>query len=82
MVFPVKLISTAPLKRFFQSTAIPMAGHNKWSKIRHKKGESDAKRSLQFSRLGKEIMAAMKGSISILFHPERFTSYSAGFTNA
>lgn len=32
-----------------------MAGHNKWSKIRHKKGAEDAKRSKIFSRLSKLI---------------------------
>jgi YebC/PmpR family DNA-binding regulatory protein len=32
-----------------------MAGHNKWSKIKHKKGAEDAKRSKIFSRLSKQI---------------------------
>ncbi|KAJ3359068.1 hypothetical protein GGF32_009681 [Allomyces javanicus] len=36
------------------------AGHNKWSKIRHKKGDADTKRALQFSRLGREMIAAVK----------------------
>jgi YebC/PmpR family DNA-binding regulatory protein len=32
-----------------------MAGHNKWSKIKHKKGAEDAKRSKVFSRLAHQI---------------------------
>jgi YebC/PmpR family DNA-binding regulatory protein len=32
-----------------------MSGHNKWSKIKHKKGAGDAKRSQIFSRLSKLI---------------------------
>ncbi|ORZ29824.1 transcriptional regulator-domain-containing protein [Catenaria anguillulae PL171] len=43
------------------STSAPLlAGHNKWSKIRHKKGDTDTKRALMFSRLGREIIAACK----------------------
>lgn len=37
-----------------------MAGHNKWSKIKRKKGKEDAKRSKIFSRLIKEITVAVK----------------------
>ncbi len=37
-----------------------MAGHNKWSKIKHKKGAEDAKRSKVFSRIIKEITVAVK----------------------
>lgn len=37
-----------------------MAGHNKWSKIKRKKGVADAKRSKAFSRIIKEIMVAVK----------------------
>ena len=37
-----------------------MAGHNKWSKIKRKKGKEDAKRSKIFSRLIKEIAVAVK----------------------
>ena len=39
-----------------------MAGHNKWSKVKHIKGAADAKRSKLFSKLAKEItMAAREG---------------------
>ena len=37
-----------------------MAGHNKWSKIKRKKGALDAKRSKMFSRIIKEISVAVK----------------------
>ncbi len=37
-----------------------MAGHNKWSKIKHKKGAQDAKRSKIFGRIIKEITVAVK----------------------
>lgn len=37
-----------------------MAGHNKWSKIKRKKGAADAKRSKIFSRIIKEITVAVK----------------------
>ena len=37
-----------------------MSGHNKWSKIKHKKGAADAKRSKMFSRIIKEITVAVK----------------------
>ena len=37
-----------------------MAGHNKWSKIRHAKGDADKKRAAQFSKLSIEMSAASK----------------------
>ncbi len=37
-----------------------MAGHNKWSKIKRKKGANDAKRSKEFSRIIKEISVAVR----------------------
>lgn len=40
-----------------------MAGHNKWSKVKHIKGPADAKRGRIFSKLSKEItLAARSGS--------------------
>lgn len=36
-----------------------MAGHNKWSKIKRKKGVADAKRSKMYSKLIKEITVAV-----------------------
>jgi len=37
-----------------------MAGHNKWSSIKHKKGALDAKRGKIFSKIAKEIAVAVK----------------------
>jgi len=37
-----------------------MSGHNKWSKIKHKKAATDAKRSKIFSACSKEIILAAK----------------------
>ena len=50
---------------------IHMAGHNKWSKIKRKKGANDAKRSKMFSRVIKEITVAVKegGSDDPDFNP-------------
>lgn len=37
-----------------------MAGHNKWSKIKHKKGANDAKRSKVWTKIIREITVAAK----------------------
>jgi len=37
-----------------------MSGHNKWSKIKHKKAATDAQRSKIFSSLSKELIIAAK----------------------
>ena len=37
-----------------------MSGHNKWSKIHRKKGLADAERSNVYTKLGKEIIVAVK----------------------
>lgn len=37
-----------------------MAGHNKWSSIKHKKAKTDAQKGKQFSKVGREIMMAAK----------------------
>ena len=37
-----------------------MAGHNKWSKVKHINGAADAKRSKIFSKLAKEITIAAR----------------------
>lgn len=44
-----------------------MSGHNKWSKIKHKKAATDAKKSAQFSKVARLIGAeskAVKGDIN------------------
>ncbi len=37
-----------------------MSGHSKWANIKHKKGAADAKKGRIFSKIGKEIMVAVK----------------------
>lgn len=37
-----------------------MSGHNKWSKIKNKKGDADAKRGAIFNKLSREIFVAAK----------------------
>ena len=37
-----------------------MSGHSKWANIKHKKARSDAKRGKVFTKLGREIMLAVK----------------------
>ncbi|RMF12915.1 MAG: YebC/PmpR family DNA-binding transcriptional regulator [Candidatus Dadabacteria bacterium] len=37
-----------------------MAGHNKWSKIKHKKAKEDKKKGKVFTRLGREIQVAAR----------------------
>ncbi len=39
---------------------VVMAGHNKWSKVKHVKGAADAKRGRLFSRLSREISLAAR----------------------
>ena len=40
-----------------------MAGHSKWSSIKHKKGAADAKRGKLFTKLSKAIIVAYDGEI-------------------
>ena len=37
-----------------------MSGHSKWSTIKHKKAKADNKRAKVFTKIGKEIMVAVK----------------------
>jgi len=37
-----------------------MSGHNKWSTIKHKKGKADAARGKVFTKLGRELLIAVK----------------------
>lgn len=39
---------------------LSMAGHNKWSKVKHKKAASDAQKSRQFSKLSRLITVEIK----------------------
>lgn len=47
-----------------------MAGHSKWSNIKHRKGAQDKKRAKLFTKLGKELtIAAREGGKDIDFNP-------------
>lgn len=47
-----------------------MAGHNKWSQIKHKKAKTDAQRSKIFTKVIKEITVAVKsGGVDIDLNP-------------
>ena len=59
MVFESLLIES--LQAFLYSTGT-MAGHNKWSKIKHKKAVTDAKKSKIFGRLVRLIQVEAKKS--------------------
>ncbi|KAJ6513881.1 YebC-like protein [Mycena vitilis] len=44
--------------RSFCSTPLTLSGHNKWSKIKEKKGLNDAKKSAAYQKASREIMNA------------------------
>lgn len=47
-----------------------MAGHSKWSNIKHRKGAQDKKRAQLFTKLGKEVtIAAKEGGKDVNFNP-------------
>ena len=37
-----------------------MSGHNKWSTIKQKKGKNDAARAKVFTKIGRELMVAIR----------------------
>lgn len=55
-------LSSGLYLRSFHASVVRESGHNKWSKIRHKKGAADASRGNLFSRLGNDITLACKSS--------------------
>ncbi len=54
-----------------------MAGHSKFSNIKHRKGAQDAKRGKIFAKLGREITVAAKGGGDIAFNPRLRTAIVA-----
>ncbi len=54
-----------------------MSGHNKWSKIKHKKGAEDAKRSNIFSKLSKQIISESKKTNGDLTSPSLIAAIDA-----
>lgn len=51
-----------------------MSGHSKWSQIKHKKGDTDKKRSVLFSKLLKAISAAARTEPNPDFNPRLRTA--------
>ncbi|KAF9530439.1 DUF28-domain-containing protein [Crepidotus variabilis] len=46
--------------RYFSATAFYSAGHNKWSKIKDKKGANDLQKSVMYSKASHEILSAAR----------------------
>ncbi|OXC67584.1 hypothetical protein AYX13_03876 [Cryptococcus neoformans] len=46
--------------RCLSTTSITLSGHNRWSKIRHRKGAADQQRGTLFAKLSREIMVSMR----------------------
>ncbi|GFZ50883.1 hypothetical protein JCM24511_08641 [Saitozyma sp. JCM 24511] len=57
---PISVPTLPSRTRHFSTSATILSGHNRWSKIRHRKGAADAQRSALFSRLTHEIHQALK----------------------
>ncbi|EIW85257.1 YebC-like protein [Coniophora puteana RWD-64-598 SS2] len=47
-------------KRFLSSTSVVFSGHNKWSKIKGKKGVEDAKKSALYGKAARDILTAAR----------------------
>ncbi|MCB5250301.1 MAG: YebC/PmpR family DNA-binding transcriptional regulator [Candidatus Cloacimonadales bacterium] len=54
-----------------------MAGHSKWSSIKHKKGAADAKRGKVFTRLVREIILAARDGGDMATNPRLRTAVQA-----
>ena len=60
---------TSPYQiRYFSDGIVLFSGHNKWSKIKHKKLANDTAKSTGYSNLSREIIAAVRN------HPTRSAS--------
>ncbi|ORX38419.1 transcriptional regulator TACO1-like protein [Kockovaella imperatae] len=46
--------------RTFVSTPVPNSGHNKWSKIKHKKGAADAAKSVLYGRIIRDLQNSLR----------------------
>lgn len=49
--------------RCLSTTSIALSGHNRWSKIRHRKGAADQQRSALFAKLGKVRVHRFKNTV-------------------
>jgi len=51
---------TLPARRSFSSCQVTSAGHNKWSKIKQKKGANDAQKGVVFGKAARDIVVAAR----------------------
>ncbi|KAH7930844.1 YebC-like protein, partial [Leucogyrophana mollusca] len=49
-----------PFNRSFVTTPVQLSGHNKWSKIKQRKGVEDAKKSVLYGKASRDIVAAAR----------------------
>ncbi|KAJ7470553.1 DUF28-domain-containing protein [Mycena latifolia] len=47
-------------RRFLYTTRPALSGHNKWSKVKEKKGINDAKKNLAYTRASRDIITAVR----------------------
>jgi YebC/PmpR family DNA-binding regulatory protein len=59
-----------------------MAGHNKWSQIKHQKGAADKKRSIIFSKILRAITIAARAESNPDFNPRLRSLIDEARTNA
>ncbi|KAF5358259.1 hypothetical protein D9756_001862 [Leucocoprinus leucothites] len=53
-------LRSSPTRRSFSATQSILAGHNKWSKIKEKKGINDAQRGQLLSRVARDVANAIR----------------------
>ncbi|KAJ3572492.1 hypothetical protein NP233_g3045 [Leucocoprinus birnbaumii] len=54
------VLRASSCRRSFSTAQTVLAGHNKWSKIKEKKGVNDAQRGLLLSRVARDIAIAIR----------------------
>ncbi|KII85141.1 hypothetical protein PLICRDRAFT_166690 [Plicaturopsis crispa FD-325 SS-3] len=59
--FLASQLRAVSLPRSFSTSPVHASGHNKWSKIKTKKGAADAKKSAVFGKAYRDIMVAVRG---------------------
>ena len=52
-----------------------MSGHNKWSTIKQKKGKNDAARAKVFTKIGRELIVAIKTGGTYTFYAADESGY-------
>ncbi|KAJ7489912.1 YebC-like protein [Mycena galericulata] len=60
MLHRVKVPPIARPSRAFCSTRPTLSGHNKWSKIKEKKGINDVKKNVAYSKASRDILTAVR----------------------